>query len=168
MGAVCSLGLIDLWVPGGQVEYRKNPNPVQNRKLGLQRSVPPVVAMQLRHWATLTRNVALPRSTFWKVPKSRTRRVESLWCRLPPNENGARRVALHQRHGYPLMKIFAELSLLDLNMAMPGRRIVPHTLVDNEHVRLHTHRLASRHLQHYVMTVDTTRQDVRVLRVELA
>ena len=50
VGAVCSLGLIDLWVSGGQVEYRKDPNlAAQGRQLRFQSSVPPVVAMQLLH-----------------------------------------------------------------------------------------------------------------------
>ena len=55
VGAVCSLGLIDLWVSGGQVEYRKDPNlAAQGRQLRFQSSVPPVVAMQLLHCYTET------------------------------------------------------------------------------------------------------------------
>ena len=83
VGAVCSLGLIDLWVSGGQVEYRKDPNrAAQGRKLRFQSSVPPVVAMQLFHWATLTPYFAPPAEhVHIEEP---TRRVVPLWGSLPP------------------------------------------------------------------------------------
>ena len=120
--------------------------------------------MQLLQWATLTPNFAMPPKHVHIVES--TRRVVPLWCSLSPNNKRVRRVALHQRGGYPLVETLAEqLGLLLL--AIPRGRVVPHTLVGNEHVRLRAHRLASRHLQHYVMTVDTTRQNVPVLRAEL-